>query len=141
MLMKKLTKVSAMFALCGFFMLTMLTSVGSVHAQDLQGHNVSSITISNPGPYGPDTCKQGYVWREAIPSDHVCVTPDQRTRVAQDNAAAVSRRNPTGPYGSDTCVQGYVWREAFTNDHVCVTPDERSRAAYDNSQAANRVAR
>ena len=26
-------------------------------------------------PYGPDTCKQGYVWRDAIPGDHVCVVP------------------------------------------------------------------
>jgi len=22
-------------------------------------------------PYGPDTCKQGFVWREAFPGDHV----------------------------------------------------------------------
>lgn len=91
-------------------------------------------------PYGPDTCRQGYVWREAIPSDHVCVTPGTRAQTAYDNSQASFRRNPTGPYGSDTCIQGYVWREAFANDHVCVTPQVRAQAAYDNSQAASRRA-
>ena len=132
--------MSALFALCGLIVLTLLTSGGSVHAQSLQAHNVSNKTVSLPGPYGPDTCMSGYVWREAIPSDHACVTPDQRDQVAADNAAAGSRRNPTGAYGSDTCMSGYVWREAFPNDHVCVTPNERSRVAEDNSQAKNRIA-
>lgn len=91
-------------------------------------------------PYGPDTCVQGYVWREAIPSDHVCVPPETRDQTAYDNSQAVARRNPTGAYGSDTCIQGYVWREAFSGDHVCVTPAIRSQAAYDNSQAAARRA-
>ncbi len=87
----------------------------------------------------PDTCLQGYVWREANPSDHVCVTPDVRSQAAYDNSQAAARRSPTGgPYGPDTCLSGYVWRDAFTNDHVCVTPDVRSQAAYDNSQAAAR---
>ena len=95
-------------------------------------------TASAQPPFGPDTCRQGYVWREAIPSDHVCVTPATRSQTAFDNSQAANRRNPTGPFGSDTCVQGYVWREAFPNDHVCVTPDTRSQAASDNRQAANR---
>ena len=25
-----------------------------------------------------DVCRQGYVWREAYPGDHVCVTPATR---------------------------------------------------------------
>ncbi len=130
-----------MFALCGFILLTLLTSGGSAYAQSLQARNGSNKIASFAGPYGPDTCQQGYVWREAIPSDHVCVTPGQRSQAAADNAAASSRRNPTGVYGSDTCIQGYVWREAFSNDHVCVTPGQRSQAAYDNSQAQNRIAK
>ncbi len=94
----------------------------------------------NPKPYGPDTCKQGYVWREASSTDHVCVTPDIRTQAANDNRQAANRRSPNGgPYGPDTCKQGYVWREAFANDHVCVTPQTRSRAADDNRNAASRV--
>jgi hypothetical protein len=41
--------------------------------------------------YGPDTCIYGYVWREARPSDHVCVIPGTRTQAARDNAAAPGR--------------------------------------------------
>ncbi|MEH2393254.1 MAG: hypothetical protein V7K21_16915 [Nostoc sp.] len=36
-------------------------------AQDV---NFRSIITS----YGSDTCISGYVWREAFPGDHVCVT-------------------------------------------------------------------
>jgi len=43
------------------------------------------------GAYGPDTCKPGFVWRGVVPSDHVCVPPDMRDRVAQDNALADQR--------------------------------------------------
>ncbi|MFN8635828.1 MAG: hypothetical protein U0893_18420 [Chloroflexota bacterium] len=93
------------------------------------------------GAYGPDTCINGYVWREAIPSDHVCVTPATRSQTAYDNSQAVYRRDPNGAYGSNTCVNGYVWREAFVGDAVCVTPATRSQAKYDNSQAPYRVAR
>ena len=42
--------------------------------------------------YGPDTCVQGYVWREAVPSDHVCVTPETRSQAAYDNSQASGRR-------------------------------------------------
>ncbi len=92
-----------------------------------------------PLPYGPDTCKQGFVWREAVPSDHVCVTPLVRAQTAADNQLAPSRRSPVGgPYGPDTCIQGYVWRDAFANDHVCVTGQTRSEAAADNAQASSR---
>jgi len=83
-------------------------------------------------------CIQGYVWREASPTDHVCVTGATRTQASQDNAQAASRRAGSGPYGPDTCKQGFVWREAFPNDHVCVTTSTRTQAAQDNSQAAAR---
>lgn len=92
-------------------------------------------------PYGPDTCRQGFVWREAFPGDHVCVTPETREQAYYDNRSAAARRQPGGgPYGPDTCRQGFVWREAFPGDHVCVTPDTRMRAAADNRQAAARRA-
>jgi len=94
---------------------------------------------SNPLPYGPDTCKQGYVWREANPNDHVCVIPTIRAQTAEDNRLAPMRRSPVGgPYGPDTCLQGYVWRDAFPNDHVCVMGQTRTQAAVDNAQAASR---
>lgn len=91
------------------------------------------------GDYGPDTCLNGYVWREAVNADHVCVAPDVRTRAAQDNAQAAARRSPTGgAYGPDTCLQGYVWREAVAGDHVCVDPPIRDQARNDNLRASTR---
>src|SRR4051794_36939112 len=93
------------------------------------------------GDFGPDTCLNGYVWRAASPTDHVCVTPVVRARTEADNANAWARRSPTGgPFGPDTCLQGYVWRDAFTNDHVCVSPAGRSQAAADNGAAGSRRA-
>jgi hypothetical protein len=77
-------------------------------------------------PYGPDTCVQGLVWREAREGDTVCVRPEDRDRTAWENATAAERRDPNGgPYGPNTCKQGFVWREAFDGDAVCVTPDTR----------------
>ncbi len=39
-----------------------------------------------------DTCLDGFVWREAVPADHVCVPPETRTQSQNDNALADSRR-------------------------------------------------
>jgi hypothetical protein len=90
------------------------------------------------GPAGPDTCLYGYVWRDAVPGDHVCVTPAVRTQVTTDNAAHPSHVVPGGgAYGPNTCVQGYVWRDAFAGDEVCVTPATRSQAAADNAAGAS----
>lgn len=90
-------------------------------------------------PYGPDTCKQGFVWREAFPGDTVCVTPQTRSQAAADNAQAAARRSPNGgPYGPDTCKSGFVWREARPEDHVCVTPETRAQTAAENAQANQR---
>jgi len=41
---------------------------------------------------GPDTCLEGYVWREAVAGDHVCVTPETRDQTAEDNRLADGRR-------------------------------------------------
>ena len=91
------------------------------------------------GDFGPDTCLNGFVWREAVTSDHVCVTPAVRTQTSQDNAQAAARRSPSGgPFGPDTCLSGFVWREAYSGDRVCVTPATRDQARSDNSNAAAR---
>lgn len=96
---------------------------------------------SRPPDIAPGTCISGYVWREAGPSDHVCVIPEVRDLVAKQNELADSRRDPRGgAYGPNTCLSGYVWREAFPTDLVCVTPEERDQAAKDNRLAATRVA-
>lgn len=94
---------------------------------------------ADPLPYGPDTCIQGFVWREARSGDTVCVTPATRDTTAAQNAAAAQNREPNGgAYGPNTCKQGFVWREAFGGDVVCVTPDVRTQAANDNAAAASR---
>lgn len=90
-------------------------------------------------PYGPDTCKNGFVFREAYPNDHVCVTPKVRQQVATDNAHTQENYQlGGGPYGKETCKNGLVWREARPQDHVCVTPEQRQQAVDDNRYAYSR---
>lgn len=92
-------------------------------------------------PYGPDTCKEGFVWREAAGQDHVCVLPETRTATAQQNREGAAHRSPNGGlYGPDTCLTDYVWRDAFPGDRVCVTPAARQQAANDNAEAPARRA-
>ncbi len=128
------------FLAAGSGIVALLTYFNPSHQQPPM--SPPSVNTSNaPSNTPPGTCIQGYVWREASPTDHVCVTPNVRDQAAYDNSQASARRNPNGgPYGPDTCLQGYVWREAFPNDHVCVTPETRAQAQYDNSQAQSRIA-
>ncbi len=104
------------------------------------GLNVSAASLAMAeGAYGADTCKQGFVWREAVAEDTICVTPAERTLARRQNAKAAQRRNPGGgAYGPDTCRNGYVWRDAEEGDHVCVTPAERDQAAQQNADAPSR---
>jgi hypothetical protein len=98
------------------------------------GGGLSAPSAANAQDYGPNTCRQGYVWREARAGDVVCVTPQTRTATANDNALAPGRTLPNG-----YCRQGYVWREAWgSGDHTCVTPQTRTQARYDNSRADDR---
>lgn len=100
-----------------------------------------TVTVDKPVRfhYGPNTCKHGYVWREADQRDWVCVTPQVRAMTRYDNTQAEARRDPNGGvYGPDTCLPGFVWREAYPNDHVCVTEDVRAQARADNLEAPNR---
>ena len=86
-------------------------------------------------PYGPDTCKPGFVWREAIQKDRVCVTPASREQARSDNALRTSRVSRTDrSSGPDTCIPGYVWREAVPSDRVCVTPQVREQTRRENAQ-------
>ena len=93
-----------------------------------------------PQPTGyRDVCASGYVWREAQPADHVCVTPASRALVGQENSMAPQRWT-AGAYGPHTCLQGYVWREAFQGDDVCVTPERRDQVREENRAANSRRA-
>jgi hypothetical protein len=96
----------------------------------------ASTVFADDFAYGPDTCRTGYVWREAQPFDHVCVLPASRARAAQENRMALSRIDPAGAYGPFSCIAGYVWREAFPGDAVCVTPSRRTAVARENAEAA-----
>jgi hypothetical protein len=90
----------------------------------------------------PGTCKPGFVWRQAIPADHVCVTPQTRQQTAADNAAAPSRTNTqiSVPRGQGyLCLQGFVWRQAVPTDYICVLPQARAQAAADNAAAPSRT--
>ncbi|MFG3495954.1 hypothetical protein [Streptomyces sp. NPDC047928] len=99
----------------------------------------SSDLVSLAGDYGPDTCREGYVWREARRGDHVCVEPRVRDQARTDNARAAARRSPgTNGNGPDACAVGYVWREAYPGDVVCVVPAVRTQARADNAQADDR---
>ena len=107
----------------------------------VSGVGSQATAVADPLPYGPDTCNQGFVWREAGPGDVVCVTPAVRSSTAQQNQAAGQNVEPNGgDYGPATCKSGFVWREAFSGDTVCVTPAVRSQAAGDNAAAASRKA-
>lgn len=97
---------------------------------------IVATTILGPAPpasageFGPDTCRQGWVWREAVPGDHVCVSPQTRSQAWADNGQAGSRVAPdipppcqaVGGLPSDTvlpeqavrCSANGYWRATFT---------------------------
>ncbi len=98
-----------------------------------------SAPVQAEGAYGADTCKNGFVWREAFSEDTVCVTPAERTKARKQNAKHNLRRNPSGgAYGPNTCRNGYVWRDATEGDEICVTPADRDQAATQNALAPER---
>jgi hypothetical protein len=99
------------------------------------------LPSKNALPASAFTCASGYVWRVARPSDLVCVTPESRDRVAEENHTAATRvQAGGGAYGPNTCRSGYVWREAFSGDLVCVTPQIRALVAQENQLGASRLA-
>jgi hypothetical protein len=52
----------------------------------IAAENARAALLWIPGPFGPKTCANGYVWREATPRDFTCVTPGIRTLVASEQA-------------------------------------------------------
>ena len=57
--------------------------------------------------FGPDTCKSGYVFREAVPHDHVCVTKDIHNLVMQQNEQSDVHVSPNGGrFGFGSCLHG-----------------------------------
>jgi len=83
-------------------------------------------------------CKPGFVWRNAIFGDNVCVSRSDHNETMSQNANASRNRNESGgAFGPQTCRVGYVWREAFNGDTVCVTLFERDKARRQNLDNAN----
>ena len=100
--------------------------------------DVASVKITaglaNAQIYGPNTCAEGFVWREADDRDYVCVSEATRQQAKDDDAAAASRHLPN----STDCKTGYVWRGAYPGDVVCVTPATRTQVDSDNTAAKSR---
>ena len=64
-------------------------------AAEIAQENANAANLRDPnGAYGPNTCKSGYVWREAFEGDAVCVVPARRQETWKQNAAA--NMGPTG---------------------------------------------
>jgi hypothetical protein len=64
-------------------------------AAEIAQENANAANLRDPnGAYGPNTCKSGYVWREAFEGDAVCVAPERRQETWKQNAAA--NMGPTG---------------------------------------------
>lgn len=121
-------------------------------------------TVTIDLPYGPDTCKSGFVWRDAVPGDHICVTPERRQKVAADLATGRTRMQQqqnrvamdvVGACGSDTvtafeqscawqppkCLEPFVPREIpGENVLVCVDQKEADLIKQENANpTANRA--
>jgi hypothetical protein len=60
------------------------------------GFTVAWSIATIPPALAQDTCRQGFVWREAFVGDHVCVTPRTRDQAARENSEADARRQPGG---------------------------------------------
>lgn len=85
-------------------------------------------------PAGEDQCLPGFVWREAFPGDHVCVSGSSRAQADNDNGQAATRTEP----GSELCKAGFVWREAEPSDRICVAGSVRAQSANENRLAPQR---
>lgn len=108
-------------------------------AQPVPGSGVSRKP--NPMVEGPGIadstqgCKAGFVRRAASPADLVCVPPEAKSRVANENRTQNRTREANG-----ACKPGFVWREAFAGDAVCVPPPSRDLAREENRLDASRRA-
>jgi len=98
-----------------------------------------SVALPAP-PSGPNSCREGFVWRNAFDGDVVCVTPARQTQVQLENANAGSTRAGSGPSGPNTCKSGFVWRAARPSDLVCVSTQSRAQVASENATVWDRVA-
>ncbi|WP_432153866.1 RICIN domain-containing protein [Streptomyces tricolor] len=107
------------------------TGPGVVPADAAPVPGSAPVSVTKAGPYGPSTCKRGYVWRESHPGDHVCVTPQVRSQTWAQNRANNANTDDNG-----RCRYGLVAREAIPGDEICVSQDVRDETRKANEQAA-----
>jgi hypothetical protein len=130
------TRVSIHFAVVTAMGLTTLLGLrAEASAQAVQPAPPTASAQYFFPPGDGSQCRQGYVSREAFAGDHVCVSPQMRKTVADDNRAANERRAQSGE-----CNPGFVWRLASPEDHLCVTPQVRDQTQVDNRLASSRLA-
>ncbi|KAF8073059.1 hypothetical protein HT031_000720 [Scenedesmus sp. PABB004] len=93
--------------------------------------------------YGPNTCKPGFVWRQADAFDYVCVLPESRAAVWQANSnrwlSFDPAATPKSEYGEFMCRVGLVWRGAFFYDLTCVDASVRTAVTEENSKSEERL--
>jgi hypothetical protein len=107
--------------------------------------NLSAVgcgcNVPLPAPAnGPNSCREGFVWRAAFPGDAVCVPPARQQAVQVENQQAAANRAGGGTYGASTCKSGFVWRAAGPSDNVCVTVQSRGIVQQENASQWSRVA-
>ena len=104
--------------------MTMLKQAATLAAATIALAAAAAAPSLADGDSGPDTCINGFVWRDAGPADHVCVSPATRTQAAADNAQAAARRDSDG-----ACLTGFVTRDASRTitSASCRPPARRRR--------------
>lgn len=95
-----------------------LVAVAAVPASAIQPRFPKCVCISPTTPRGADS------------KDFVCVYPDSRAHILQENSAAPRNRVSSTDI---TCKSGFVWRDAFDGDAVCVIPSARDRVHNENA--------
>ncbi len=65
--------------------LTCVTTLSAAEARTDNDPDLQKARKDPGGTYGPETCVQGYVWREAFEGDVACVTGTVRTRTYWEN--------------------------------------------------------
>jgi hypothetical protein len=110
--------------------------VGRVQNPEPDTQCIEVAALGVPSDLNPETCAEGFVWREATPEDKVCVTRRRREAVASANASGRRMR---------TCPSGQVHRLAASrpgdSDILCVSPAERALVREENAAAYSRTFR
>lgn len=95
-----------------------------------------ALTVSKL-PFGPATCRSGFVWRELYDGDTVCVTPPERDQ-ARAERSTPNRFGFGGLPGA--CLPGFVQRVARPGDITCVPLGRQVQIQQQNALAAQRRA-